>query len=98
MLLSINNVNAVIPASKNSIDSVISPESEHIGIIKAIQFNDTILSSLVIDPFQILFIVSGIPDYSYNYLCSTENMNSGNGSGLTLPCSIIYILDGSTVK
>ena len=59
MLLSINNVNAVIPASKNSIDSVISPESEHIGIIKAIQFNDTILSSLAIDPFQILFMSPG---------------------------------------
>jgi DNA-binding beta-propeller fold protein YncE len=94
LLFSFNCINVVISTSKSPYDNVLV--SENIGIIKAIPFNNTILSSLTIDPISDLVYVSGMPDYSYNYSCVEQIMNSSDVSGFVFPCSTIYILDGDT--
>lgn len=94
LLLSFDYTKVVISTWKSPHDIVVDSESEDIGIIKTIQFNNTILSSLTIDPISDLVYVSGMPDHSYNYSCSKENTNSS--SGFKFLCSTIYILDWST--
>ncbi len=80
LLITFNYTNVVISTSNGVIDL----ESEQTWTIRAIPFNNTILSSLTIDPISDLVYVSGMSDS-----CLKENMNSSNGSGSQLPCSII---------
>jgi hypothetical protein len=88
-LLSFNYTNTVISTSQSLYDSVI--DSEDVGLIKSIPSDNTILSSLTIDPILDLVYISGMPDS-----CLKDNMNPNNVSSFELPCSTIYIVNGST--
>lgn len=95
LLFSFDYTNVVVISTSNSVIGSTEPE-QLIEIIKAIPFNNTILSSLIIDSISNLVYVSGMPDHSYNYSCLKDNMTSIYGSVSELPCSTIYILNGST--
>jgi DNA-binding beta-propeller fold protein YncE len=72
----------------------------NLEIIRAVPFNNTSLSSIVVDPLRNLVYVSANPSYPYNYttsLCADEN----NTNSLYIPnsisaCSAIYVIDGDT--
>jgi hypothetical protein len=95
LLFSFDYTNVIVISTSNSVIGSTEPE-QLIEIIKAIPFNNTILSSLIIDSISNLVYVSGMPDHSYDYSCLTDNMTSIYGSVSELPCSTIYILNGST--
>lgn len=75
----------------NNPELAFSPKTP-LEIIEAVSVNNTILSSLTVDPISNHLYVSGVPDYSYNaapVLCLKYNTNSSN-----MPCSVIYVLMG----
>ena len=91
LLVCFSYASITISTSKSSYNNNNS-NNNAIDSVEAIPFNNTILSSLTIDPISDLVYVTGTTDYS----CSKENMNPNNLSGFEFPCSTIYILDGST--
>jgi hypothetical protein len=88
--------------SYNTISSSDNMIKENLEVIKVIPFNGTIPSSITVDPISDLLYVSVRPDYSSNYLsqsCSGEsNVTSKNLSDFSSTCSVIYVLDGKTIR
>src|ERR687891_557317 len=84
LLFSFDYTNVVGISTSNSVIGSTEPEQQ-IETIKAIPFNNTILSSLIIDSVSNLVYVSGMPDHSYNYSCLKDNMSSIDGSIFELP-------------
>jgi DNA-binding beta-propeller fold protein YncE len=84
----------------NTITSFDNMIEENLEVIKVMPFNNTIPSSITVDPISDLVYVSVRPDYSSNYLtqsCSGEsNITSKNLSDSSSTCSVIYVLDGET--
>jgi DNA-binding beta-propeller fold protein YncE len=84
----------LLPFLNHPIFAISTPNTSQFEIVRAIPFNNTILSSLTIDPISDLVYVAGMPDYSYNdssISCLEHNTNSSD-----MPCSVIYVLDGGT--
>lgn len=86
--------------SYNTISSFDNMIEENLEVIKAIPFNGTIPSSIMVDPISNLVYVSVRPDYSANYLSQSclgeSNVTSKNVSDSSSTCSVIYVLDGQT--
>src|ERR671919_3063294 len=84
LLFSFDYTNVVGISTSNSVIGSTEPEQQ-IETIKAIPFNNTILSFLIIDSVSNLVYVSGMPDHSYNYSCLKDNMSSIDGLSLSYP-------------